>query len=95
MYPDWISPGNTGIQSFGNVGHLSTWKCLFVDGHIKSLKPLATGNPINMWGTMTDNTGGGDCDTSSSARMYAGGINCDQPSAGQLNGLGALQAKSN
>ncbi|BCM91039.1 hypothetical protein IAD21_02903 [Abditibacteriota bacterium] len=95
MYPDWISPGNTGIQSFGYVGHLSTWNCLFVDGHVKALKPLATGTPVNMWGTMTDNTGGGDCDTSSSARMYAGGINCDQPSTGQLNGLAALQAKYN
>ena len=95
MYPDWVSPGNTGIQSYGFAGHLGMWNCLFVDGHVKAFKPVNTGTPVNMWGTMTDNTGGGDCDTSSNAKMYSGGINCSQPSPGQLNGLAALQAKYN
>jgi len=29
--------------------HLGTTNFLFADGHVKSLKPLATGTPINMW----------------------------------------------
>jgi prepilin-type N-terminal cleavage/methylation domain-containing protein/prepilin-type processing-associated H-X9-DG protein len=30
-------------------GHLGTVNFLFADGHVKALKPTATGSPINMW----------------------------------------------
>ena len=30
-------------------GHLGNSNFLFTDGHVKALKPPATGNPINMW----------------------------------------------
>jgi prepilin-type N-terminal cleavage/methylation domain-containing protein/prepilin-type processing-associated H-X9-DG protein len=30
-------------------GHLGQVNFLFCDGHVKALKPAATGNPINMW----------------------------------------------
>ena len=30
-------------------GHLNTSNFLFCDGHVKSLKPAATGTPVNMW----------------------------------------------
>jgi prepilin-type N-terminal cleavage/methylation domain-containing protein/prepilin-type processing-associated H-X9-DG protein len=30
-------------------GHLATSNFLFVDGHVKALKPAATGSPVNMW----------------------------------------------
>jgi prepilin-type N-terminal cleavage/methylation domain-containing protein/prepilin-type processing-associated H-X9-DG protein len=36
------------------TNHLGTSNYLFVDGHVKALKPVATGNPINMWNI--DNT---------------------------------------
>ena len=38
--------------SFGSImfkGHLQTANFLFADGHVKALKPIATGSPINMW----------------------------------------------
>jgi prepilin-type processing-associated H-X9-DG protein len=31
------------------TGHLGQINFLFCDGHVKALKPAATGNPINMW----------------------------------------------
>ena len=47
--------GSGGNPTFFN-GHLSTMNCLFVDGHVKSMKPLATILPTmggsggaNMW----------------------------------------------
>jgi prepilin-type N-terminal cleavage/methylation domain-containing protein len=40
---------NTDFVANNFVGHLQTENFLFVDGHVKSLKVPATGNPINMW----------------------------------------------
>ena len=38
--------------------HLGTTNFLFADGHVKSLKPTATGRPLNMWNvTNTSNDG--------------------------------------
>lgn len=65
------------------AGHISTINCLFLDGHVKALKPTAMATPVNMWGTMGDNTGGSDCDTSSNLAQDLG-INCNQVSPGQL-----------
>jgi prepilin-type N-terminal cleavage/methylation domain-containing protein/prepilin-type processing-associated H-X9-DG protein len=56
--PNWMGMGALG--SGGNpalfAGHLGTMNCLFVDGHVKSMKPLATIMPsqggtgsVNMW----------------------------------------------
>ena len=40
---------NSGMGP-GSSGHLATANFLFVDGHVKSLKPLATvANGVNMW----------------------------------------------
>jgi prepilin-type N-terminal cleavage/methylation domain-containing protein/prepilin-type processing-associated H-X9-DG protein len=41
------------------TNHLGTSNFLFADGHVKSMKPAATGSPINMW-TLTN----GSSDTS-------------------------------
>lgn len=30
-------------------GHLGNSNFLFADGHVKAIKPIATGNPVNMW----------------------------------------------
>ncbi len=45
---------------FNNVndlftGHLGTVNFLFADGHVKALKPTATGSPVNMWNVEEDN----------------------------------------
>ncbi|BCM92607.1 hypothetical protein IAD21_04489 [Abditibacteriota bacterium] len=55
--------GNNALGSGGNpalfAGHLSTMNCLFVDGHVKAMKPLQTASTtmggsgtINMWSRM-------------------------------------------
>lgn len=94
MYPDWISPGAhaNDMRDQGYAGHTGMMNCLFVDGHVKSLRPTATASPINMWGTMTDNTGGGPCDTGW-PQIYLTGINCDQRSVGQSAALALLEQK--
>ena len=96
MYADWTpGPANNSALSSAFAGHLGTWNCLFADGHVKSMRPVATGTPVNMWGTMYDNTGGGDCEATSNASVYSRGINCDQVSPGQVQGLAALEKKYN
>ena len=92
MYTDH-SNGKGQIANDVFAGHMDTMNCLFIDGHVKSMKPTTTGKTFNMWGTMDDNTGGGDCDNSSQKIAYPGGINCDQVSPGQVEGLAKLEAK--
>ena len=38
--------------------HLGTSNWLFCDGHVKALKPIATGRPINMWNVNNATTNG-------------------------------------
>ena len=96
MYTDWTPGGpNNNMADLGFAGHLGTMNNLFADGHVKAMKPTATGTPLNMWGTMDDNTGGGSCDTADNTAKYRNGINCDQVSTGQMRGLAAMQTKYN
>jgi prepilin-type N-terminal cleavage/methylation domain-containing protein/prepilin-type processing-associated H-X9-DG protein len=44
-------------QTFTN--HLQNTNFLFVDGHVKALKPAATGSPINMWANNNSSTNAG------------------------------------
>ena len=99
MYADWIPPGNNGARENMFAGHLGTFNALFVDGHVKSYRPTATGTPVNMWGTMFDNTGD-NCSTAGSTGpgspgldAYVQGINCDQVSPGQVASLKAVEDK--
>jgi prepilin-type N-terminal cleavage/methylation domain-containing protein/prepilin-type processing-associated H-X9-DG protein len=98
MYPDWSNPANQkNIADTGFAGHLGTMNCLFSDGHVKAMRPVATGTPINMWGAMVDNTPGTDCqmgnDTANPWKNPYTGINCDQVSPGQVAGLQLLANK--
>ena len=63
--------GGSGGNPALFVGHLSTMNCLFVDGHVKSMKPMQTipndptngfngSGSINMWSRLTDNSYGGN-----------------------------------
>jgi prepilin-type N-terminal cleavage/methylation domain-containing protein/prepilin-type processing-associated H-X9-DG protein len=36
-------------------GHLGTSNFLFADGHVKAMKPSATGSPVNMWNVEENN----------------------------------------
>ena len=59
--PGWQWPEavtNENPQPFADnmfSGHLGTVNFLFADGHVKSLKPTATGSPTNMWNIEENN----------------------------------------
>ena len=96
IYP-WTNAGNTSFDGF--AGHLGTANQLFIDGHVKSYRPVQTGTPFNMWGTMQDNTDAASCpQTVGPAPTYNNetltvGINCDQVSAMQVTALQAVEQK--
>ena len=57
--PSYSDAGTGGGTSAGYgemlyVGHLSTSNYLFADGHVKAMRPTATGTPLNLW--YADNT---------------------------------------
>lgn len=66
----------------GFAGHLSTANYLFADGHVKSLRPVATASPFNMWGNMDNST------VCPGART----MNCDVPEPSIVTGMQQLQA---
>jgi prepilin-type N-terminal cleavage/methylation domain-containing protein/prepilin-type processing-associated H-X9-DG protein len=49
--PAWQFTWDNSMTNTGYtfIGHLGMTNFLFVDGHVKSLKPTATGRPLNMW----------------------------------------------
>ncbi len=91
IYDDWDA--NT-IRDRGFADHLGTMNCLYIDGHVKAMKPVNTATPLNMWGTHFDSPNTGDCVTTPRTTIYTTGINCDVPSTAQVQGLAALGAKS-
>ena len=54
------SAGSFALPILSFQGHLQTCNFLFADGHVKSLKPTATGTPVNMWNIQEDNNGYAD-----------------------------------
>lgn len=61
--PGWQWPEmnmNGSVQDAQNSlfkGHLGTVNFLFADGHVKAMKPVATGSPVNMWTIEDDQVG--------------------------------------
>jgi len=56
---DWTGGGTdfgNGQPNRGFAKHSGRWNCLFVDGHVKTMLPSATGSPMNMWGSFNNNT---------------------------------------
>ena len=93
VYSDWVTAANTQIQNIGFSGHLGTANFLFVDGHVKSLRPTKTATPLNMWGSMQDTVSfGGDCNAGNGGNA-GNGINCDEVSPGLLSKMQILEAK--
>lgn len=72
--PEFWGTVDIALQS-----HLGTTNFLFADGHVKALKPLATGTPLNMWNV--DNTTAPGAATTGPA--LAGGNLINQLSAQQ------------
>ena len=86
-----INPGWVGSvwAARGFAGHLGTMNTLYADGHVKSMRPVATTTPLNQWGRTAWSTGAGAC-ASSVARDW---INCDEADATFTGNLGELEAK--
>ncbi|RYX83370.1 DUF1559 domain-containing protein [bacterium] len=57
-YPEMYVDGSpTDFANNMFAGHLGQCNFLFADGHVKSMKPLATGTPVNMWTIEDDGVG--------------------------------------
>jgi prepilin-type N-terminal cleavage/methylation domain-containing protein/prepilin-type processing-associated H-X9-DG protein len=96
MYP-WTSASS--VVDDGYAGHLGTANQLFIDGHVKAYRPLQTGTPFNMFGTMQDNTDATNCSQTIGPgpvfdnATLTQGINCDQVSQMQVQALAVVEAK--
>jgi prepilin-type N-terminal cleavage/methylation domain-containing protein/prepilin-type processing-associated H-X9-DG protein len=90
-WPDWNTAGNQNNVRTGTFGgHLGTGNFLFADGHVKAMRLQQTGSPLNMWGSMSDNSGTGDC-PNTQPNWY--NPNCDEVSAGLQANLVAASAQ--
>ncbi len=84
---NWVAPSNWNSLF---VGHLGTSNYLFLDGHVKAMRPTQTITPFNMWGyyegTPTAVTPvDADC-------SVAWNINCDTPYPAVVTALAAREA---
>lgn len=59
------------------TNHLGTSNFLFADGHVKSLKPLATGTPLNMW-NVANTTNLGDANTGPGSALILDWLGVEQ-----------------
>ena len=91
-YNDYLHPNWTAadIGSRGFNGHLGTPNFLFGDGHVKSMRPTATGRPFNMWGSMAGGTGPSNAPSSCAAND----LNCDEPIDVINSGLTQLEGRA-
>jgi prepilin-type N-terminal cleavage/methylation domain-containing protein/prepilin-type processing-associated H-X9-DG protein len=55
---DWYDIGDWTSATKNFTNHLGTTNILFTDGHVKAMKPAATGTPINMWNVANTTTVG-------------------------------------
>ena len=87
-----------GFRERGFAGHLTTWNCLYGDGHVKAQRPVRTMSPVNQWGAFKDTANGNGYSscvaTNWNSDDDAQNPNCDMPSAGALNFLQQLEARS-
>jgi prepilin-type N-terminal cleavage/methylation domain-containing protein/prepilin-type processing-associated H-X9-DG protein len=72
--PEYYSP-NAGDMKFTN--HLGMTNFLFADGHAKSMKPTATGTPLNMW-NVDNTTAPGDANTGPAGPTLASRLATEQ-----------------
>ncbi|RYG75501.1 DUF1559 domain-containing protein [bacterium] len=49
-----FSASDFALNFVSFTGHMQTSNFLFCDGHVKAMKPIATGRPVNMWTTEED-----------------------------------------
>lgn len=89
MFANWGTTGNENLAATRMfAGHLQTWNILFADGHVKSMRPMQTANPTNMWGRMYDSPS--SCDANNITR-----VNCANFSNYQIVTFGYLEDEYN
>lgn len=94
-YWSWGSTGDPYelyFENFGFAGHLGTANYLFLDGHVKALKPSMTVSPVNMYGQFKGNTSsdGTGCNNYFGEQ---GGLNCDKTPSDIAAHVAALTQK--
>ncbi len=91
MWSDWEFPGHQNGDTWinnGFAGHLGTANYLYADGHVKSLRPLATlAGGISQWGWFVSD---GTCTSFDPAR-----INCNGVPAQAIAAMARLDKKYN
>ena len=93
-YGDWSGDSVNGFGAGPNTNrafcpHTDQWNCLFIDGHVKALKPTQTATPFNMWGNFEANqtSDGPNCGNNDM------NINCDVAPQAVISSLGNVQQK--
>jgi prepilin-type N-terminal cleavage/methylation domain-containing protein/prepilin-type processing-associated H-X9-DG protein len=64
-------------QYFSFTNHLGMANFLFADGHVKSMKPTATGTPLNMW-NVDNTTNPGDANTGPAGSTLKTQLGCNR-----------------
>ncbi len=74
----------------GYAGHTGRWNLLFIDGHVKTLNPVATVTPLNMWGAFDGQVAadGPGCDSPNPAT-----VNCDATNSTIIANMALLETK--
>ncbi len=87
----WRDWNGTQNRDQGFAGHTKFMNVAFCDGHVKSVNPVNTVQPMNMWGCLNDAV----ATTQYPTVCTAGDVNGNNPSTGMLTDMAALVAKSN
>ena len=91
-WTDWNGVGTTAWRDEGFAGHLGTMNCLYVDGHVKAMRPTATMTPVNQWGFFNNmnNVNSNGCYDNGNREQW---INCEDVDANVVAGLDLLAKK--
>lgn len=79
---------SAGYGGRGFAGHLGTMNVLYVDGHVKAMKPVNTATPLNQWGA-GDGTA---CPGFVSGEDAIKAINCKAVEANIVAAMNAISA---
>lgn len=101
-YWDWAipypnAPYNNNIsqwENWGFFGHSGMANFIFIDGHVKAMKPTATVTPLNMYGQFKNNTSadGRGCQAYSNT-IGAEAINCDRAPQAVIDVMTVIESK--
>jgi prepilin-type N-terminal cleavage/methylation domain-containing protein/prepilin-type processing-associated H-X9-DG protein len=75
--PEWVYT-ETGMDNSGTFkGHLGTVNFLFADSHVKALKPITTGSPVNMW-NIEENVADGSANFMDRLKLWQAKVDADR-----------------